>query len=289
MTLSIVVTTYNRAETVCRLLASLGDQSDMDFEVVVAIDGSTDDTQARLASLDLPFPMRWVDTGYRGYGLALARNLGILESRGKGVAILDDDSFPAPGFVTAHKAALTEGVISGGPRPPSDPRAERMRWKADELMKLPARVPLPIAEIRSGWPNVYLIENNISMLREDWIRIGLFSERLRLYGFIGQEFFARAAHFGFRYQLVPEALVCHHGELEGDNGVSRRRKLRQVRMAKTLRPSLLQPVHFQAQVAWARARAEGRTPDAFPSFWRDLVLSLPGRAVGRIGRGRKLV
>ena len=282
MDLSIVITTYNRKDVVAGLIAALAGQTDPDFEVVVAIDGSTDGTADLLATLRPAFPLRWVDTHCAEYGLAVARNMGILAARGDAVVIVDDDSRPDPGFVAAHKASVTAGVITGGPRHPSNPdTAPRQAWKMAELARLPACTPMAIPDLRRDYPNAYLVENNICLRRADWIDMGLFSERLKIYGYIGQEFFARAEYLGLPYQYNPAAALRHHAELEGDNGLQRSDKMRQIARAELLRPSLLTPRHFTAQIAWAQARAAGQPAPRLPAWWPRLAVDLPLRLARR--------
>lgn len=277
MDLSIVITTYNRSDVVKRLLQGLEGQDDRDFQVVVAIDGSTDDTEAMLATQRPGFDLKWINTHCAEYGLAVARNQGILAADGQAVVVLDDDSFPIPGFVAAHKASVKAGVITGGPRNPSDPADERMAWKMRELGLLPPLTPMAIDRLRRDWPNAYLIENNICLLRQDWIAMGLFSERLKIYGFIGQEFFGRAQFLGMTYQYNPDAAVVHHGEIEGDNGFARSRKTRQTRMADLIRPTLMTPRHYRAQVAWAAAVADGLAEPALPPYKARAAAAIPFR------------
>jgi glycosyltransferase involved in cell wall biosynthesis len=282
MDLSVVITTYNRAEVLRTLLESLEGQSDLAFQVIVAIDGSTDSTHEMLARLCPSYDLKWVDTKCAGYGLAVARNMGIVAADGKAVVVVDDDSFPDSDFVAAHKKSVREGVISAGPRFPANPEHDhRLAWKMEELLKLPALVPFSIPELRRDWPNVYLLENNICLFREDWIRIGLFSERLKLYGFIGQEFFARTEFLGLKFQLNPAASIRHHGELAGDNGLHTARKIRERRRAELLRPSLMSPRQFQAQIAWARAFADGSTSSSWPGWRWHAFLALPWRYLHR--------
>ena len=277
MDLSLVITTYNRSAVLQRLLEALDREPDRGFQVVVAVDGSTDDTEAMLARQQVGYDLKWVNTHCPGYGLAVARNAGILAADGRVVAVLDDDSFPQPGFIAAHRDAAGAGVITGGPRRPSDPSETRMLWKMEQLATLPPLTPLDIASLQRDRPDVFLIENNISLLREDWIGMGLFSERLKIYGFIGQEFFARARHLGMKFQYCPEAAIVHHGEIEGDNGLARARKTRQTALSTLLRPTLMTPRHFDAQIAWARARAEGREEIPLPSWRLQAAAALPGR------------
>lgn len=277
MDLSLVITTYNRAPVLQRLLEALDREPQRDFQVVVAVDGSTDDTEAMLAKLKPAYDLKWINTHCPGYGLAVARNHGILAADGRVVAILDDDSVPEPGFLAAHLRDARSGVITGGPRIPSDPSAERMMWKLERLRELPPLTPISINQLRREWPDVYLIENNVSMLREDWIGCGLFSERLKIYGYIGQEFFGRAEYLGLQYQVSPEAAIVHHGEIEGDNGLTRMRKTRQTAFSTLLRPTLMTPRHFNAQIAWARAHAEGGGDIPLPPWRLQAALALPGR------------
>jgi len=292
MSLTLVITSYNRSGFLQRLLHDLEFQTDPDFQVVVAIDGSTDDTVEVLSRLNPPYDLKWIDTQCPGYGLAVARNRGILAADGDAVAILDDDSVPCADFIAAHKRAVKSRTISGGPRNPSDPRDERMSWKMQELSLLPANTPMLIGQLRQGWPNAYLIENNICLLREDWIDLGLFSERLKMYGFIGQEFFARAEHLGYRYQYNPEAAVIHHGEIEGDNGFLRSRKQRQVIISAVLRPAFEAPRQFQLQRAWAQHLAK-TYPDAcdLPPFPYQAAIWFPYRLLryAAAGTRRRLV
>src|SRR5690606_25062719 len=153
------------------------------------------------------------------------------------------------GFVAAHKQSATRGVITGGPRKPADAGNHRMAWKMRELSRLPRLAPMSVGQLRRDWPNAFLIENNICMFRDDFIAMGMFSERLKMYGYIGQEFFGRSEFLGIKYQFNPDASVLHHGEFAGDNGLDLSRKLRQTRMAGLVRPSLMRPRHYRAQVA----------------------------------------
>jgi GT2 family glycosyltransferase len=215
----------------------------------------------------------------------VARNLGILAADGEAVVILDDDSFPEPGFVAAHKKSLQQGVITGGPRAPADPGDERQVWKMRELAKLPPCTPLKFEYIQHSWPTAVITECNICMWRQDFIDMGLFSERLKIYGFVGQEFFARAAYLGYLYQYDPDARILHHRQLDGDNGLSLRRKERQIRVASALRQTLMAPRYSDAQVHWAQAPAAGK-PARQPSFWWRAGLAFPYRYAR--GRAREI-
>lgn len=217
MSLSVIITTYNRSDVLKLNLDCFKKQTDMDFEVVVAIDGGTDNTVEMLASYQAPFPIKWIDTlEHEKYCLAKARNMGIVETTRPIIAILDDDSFPVPGYVAAHKASATRGVLTGGYRNSHDPKDSLHPKMKHTLLKYGIRKLHPITE--------RLVENNTSMYRKDWLGCGMFSERFEGYGGCGQELIARLAHQGFQYQFNPEAMIYHHREFEGDNGLTREMK-----------------------------------------------------------------
>ena len=228
MSLSIIITTYNRSEVLRQNLDKFQLQTDMDFEIVAAIDGSTDDTKEMLTNYKASFPIKWIDTLERDkYCLAKARNMGIVEATRPLVVILDDDSFPVPGFVAAHKAAAAQRVLTGGYRNSHDPKDSLHPKMKRTLLKYGIRKPHPITE--------RIVENNACMYRKDWLGCGMFSERFEGYGGCGQEFIARLAYQGFRYQFNPEAMIYHHREFEGDNGLTREMKDQQaVEMSKMI-------------------------------------------------------
>lgn len=215
MLLTVVIATFNRSAVLRQLLERLAKQTDMRFEAVVAIDGSTDDTETMLAewAKASPFPVRWLNTGNtETYGLAEARNKGIREARGRAVVILDDDSFPEPEFVAEHKKSVTRRTLTGGMRLSVDP-SDNLKAKMAEYLEVYGDcTPKRFRPFRKYVANKYVVENNTCMLKEDWIASGLFDESIRKYGGIGQEFNRQLIKRDFRYQFNPRAAIVHHTE-----------------------------------------------------------------------------
>ena len=102
MEASIIIPTCNRSEKLhnCLLALSNQTQSDGDFEVIVVVDGSTDDTLEMLSNLEMPFPLRIIQQPNAGQPAAL--NRGAAESRGQVFIFLDDDIVVVPQFVSEH-------------------------------------------------------------------------------------------------------------------------------------------------------------------------------------------
>ena len=85
----MVIPTYNRARLVERAIYSVLGQSFRDFELIVVDDGSTDDTEVRIANIP-DQRLRYI-RGVERLGVSKARNLGVAKARGAFVAFLDSD------------------------------------------------------------------------------------------------------------------------------------------------------------------------------------------------------
>lgn len=86
---SVIIPTYNRVDVLPRAIDSVRKQTMEDFELIVVDDGSTDDTQSYLQSLDDP-RIRTVAHG-TNQGANVARNTGIEAAEGTYVGFLDSD------------------------------------------------------------------------------------------------------------------------------------------------------------------------------------------------------
>src|SRR5258708_17351459 len=93
--ISVVIPTRDRWPLLeSRALRSALEQEDVDHEVIVVDDGSTDETSERLEGLGDP-RLRAVRLNRSG-GMAHARNAGIETALGTWVAFLDDDDVWSP-------------------------------------------------------------------------------------------------------------------------------------------------------------------------------------------------
>lgn len=99
---SIIIPTYNRVDKLQRCLLALSSQTYpmADLEVIVVVDGSTDNTLGMLAGLKTPFGMRVIQQPNSGQPAAL--NRGAAEAAGRVCIFLDDDITVAPCFVAEH-------------------------------------------------------------------------------------------------------------------------------------------------------------------------------------------
>ena len=99
---SIIITTNNRPRLLQRAIQSAR-ESATDAEIVVVDDASSDDTAALCKSLGGEIKYVRVE---RNQGVAGARNIGIVMSRGEYVTFLDDDDTRLPGSLAMQVAKL---------------------------------------------------------------------------------------------------------------------------------------------------------------------------------------
>src|SRR6187551_1034496 len=111
MYLSIIVSTYNRADLLGEALGSILEQeavSSWAWEVIAVDNNSTDNTRAVAEMLLAQYPNRLRYVFEAEQGLSAARNRGIRESRGAIIAFTDDDVRVAPDWVETLRAVFDD-------------------------------------------------------------------------------------------------------------------------------------------------------------------------------------
>lgn len=116
--ISLVVSTYNRPDALGACLRSLARQTDRDFEIIVADDGSGPQTGELVKSWNSKIggPLHHVRQEDRGFRLAEIRNRAIAASKGRYIVFLDGDCIARPDFVAAHRGLAEPGYFVGGNR-----------------------------------------------------------------------------------------------------------------------------------------------------------------------------
>ena len=118
MRIAVIVTTYNRPDALAAVLDAYMTQSDRDFTVIVADDGSTDATRQVVADYRqrATFELHHVWQEDQGFRAAAVRNRAIAATADKYLIFTDGDCIPLPGFVAAHRALAEPGWFLSGNR-----------------------------------------------------------------------------------------------------------------------------------------------------------------------------
>ena len=114
---SVIVPTFNRADLLIETLDSVWFQTYRPMELLVVDDGSTDDTDELLSQWcaqhadDASFRVRRFRQSNRG--APVARNLGLIESRGEFIQFLDSDDAIATTKIEHQVAFMNENASVG--------------------------------------------------------------------------------------------------------------------------------------------------------------------------------
>lgn len=221
MFVSVVIATRNRRALLAQTLDALARQtwpSDR-FEIVIADNGSTDDTRAvieRAAATPGATSIRYLLVATPGKSHAI--NAALREARGDLLALTDDDVLPEPNWIERLAAALTEtnADFAAGrilPRWESSPPA----WMSSALYGVLAVPDNGETRLRIGGgarADVIPIGANMAV-RAAVVRHvgGLRPDLGKLEGTLrtgeDHEFFLRMLHAGYRGVYEPTALVHH--------------------------------------------------------------------------------
>ncbi|MEU4746093.1 glycosyltransferase family 2 protein, partial [Actinosynnema sp. NPDC023658] len=202
--ISVVIPTYNRAEQLRRTLDSLTDQTlpPDDYEVVVADDGSTDDTRAVVHTYEHRLNLRYHHQPDQGRHVAHARNAGARLATAPVLAFLDSGTLAGPDFTRAHTAAHTHHPVlnlgyTHGYRPwdPTPGLADAIttltpnqlhdRFKDDPGFRDIRHEPLAAVDFqpdRLAFPWLYAWGMNLSLRATDFHAVGGFDERFVTWG-----------------------------------------------------------------------------------------------------------
>jgi glycosyltransferase involved in cell wall biosynthesis len=222
--LSVVICSLNGAAGVDRCLRALADQKDVELQVIVVDDGSTDDTSEVGREHGATVIRHEVNRG-----LAAARNTGVAAATASVVAFLDDDCEPAPEWARELLAGYDAGAVGvGGSVVPCAPDGFMLGYLQRNNPLLPLELDLAKSEklayrlyryvLRQWQPeerddrrDVYsLVGANMSFLRSALLETG-FDERFR-FGAEDLDLCLRMPRDnpGGRLVMTPDAVVKHH-------------------------------------------------------------------------------
>lgn len=233
MKLSVIITTYNTPEWLEKVLTGYSCQTFKDFELIIADDGSTKDTEYLINRMRVavPFPVHHVWHEDKGFRKCEILNKAIVKSSAEYIIFSDGDCIPREDFVQVHEKERKPGYfLSGGAiRLPMvlskkisrEDIISQRTFKKDWLIKNGLR--------QSFFKNIKLAEGrytsllmnkitptkatwnggNASVWKQDILDVNGFDERMR-YGAEDREFGERLVNKGLKGIQIRYSAVCVH-------------------------------------------------------------------------------
>ena len=226
MKTSVIVTTYNRSDALVKVLNGLNCQTRPPWEVIVADDGSSDDTAQKTNGFktDALYTLKYVWHQDKGFRAAKIRNKAVRESSGDYIIFLDGDCVPDKHFISDHIELSSKGFFFQGKRiligeknctrfshRDINTRLKKFmllvsQWPGNfhHLIRIPffpPRVSEKLEGVRSC---------NMGIFRNDLYAVNGFNEIFAGWGREDSELVVRLYNYGLKRKDHPFRAVCYH-------------------------------------------------------------------------------
>jgi len=230
---SLIITTYNWPEALLLVLKSVEEQSIRPDEVVIADDGSKEETTNIIKKFSQKTKLNIIHSWQEdiGYRLSMSRNKAIRKSRGEYIVMIDGDMILHPNFIEDHINFARQGTFVQGVRAKiSDSKSKEILKnhsilfkQFDESLKskrYSIRNKL-LSFLFSGKKyfnklNMFL-GCNMAFFRKDCLNINGFNEDFIGWGRDDSEFGARMLHSGLDRRDLRFSAVAYHIHHEGNS------------------------------------------------------------------------
>lgn len=189
---SVVISTYNRPESLKRAIESVQNQTYQDFEMIVVVDGPEE--------VSTPREVKVIHVEHFGND-TFPKNTGILAATGEYIALLDDDNQFRPDHLQLLVNELDKNpdidIVYGD------------RWLNDET----GQVQPQVGKYSDWEPGHLMVENYIDtsdvlIRREALMYVGGFDETQKKY--IDWNLWVRLEKAGFKFKRVPVVITDYN-------------------------------------------------------------------------------
>ncbi|WP_307983664.1 glycosyltransferase [uncultured Helicobacter sp.] len=227
---SLIITTYNQKERLALVLDSVRALNPLPFEVIIADDGSKEDTRELIESYarDFPCALKHIWQEDKGFRLSEIRNKAINASKGEFIIVLDGDMIVDSHFVGDYLKVSRKGVFVQGSRVILDSNITKKILESKNYHLAFTKKPLKARRCKILSKFIFkrsvlkakvfdkkeLIKGvrgcSMGFFKEDFARIGGFSERFRSWGREDSEFVARFLFAGGEFRRLKFSAIAYH-------------------------------------------------------------------------------
>lgn len=224
LSISLIVTTYNWKEALAAVLKSAFNQSELPKEIIVADDGSGDDTRMLIEELakisPVPLLHSWQED--RGFRAAESRNRAMALATGEYLVIIDGDMVLHPDFLKSHRQAAKKGWFIQGKRVLLNPKTTSavIAGTKQHIHPLSKGIKNRLNAISSGFlagifhqeqKNLKGIRScNMGFWQQDVLHINGFNEDFVGWGREDSEFAVRLHNSGLKRRNLKFGGVAYH-------------------------------------------------------------------------------
>ncbi|MCA4898879.1 MAG: glycosyltransferase family 2 protein [Bacteroidota bacterium] len=222
--ISLIITTYNRKDALELVLMSVMTQSCLPNEVIIADDGSTDDTRKLIEFYQSIFPIPLVHCWHEdlGFRLSAIRNKAIARAKHEYIVMIDGDIVLPANFIKGHKEHAWRGQFIQGSRVLLLKRTTEKMLGTKKMRITPFTRDIDnrlnaiesnllsalFSYFRSGHTNVR--GANLSFWRDDLLTVNGFNEDFVGWGREDSEFAVRMNNAGIKRKHVKFAAFGYH-------------------------------------------------------------------------------
>src|SRR5574344_477735 len=226
MRISLIISTYNRPDALCLCLKSVLKQTRMPDEVIVADDGSSEQTRHLIERMDKSFSCglkhAWHED--KGFRLAAVRKLSVRNyGSGDYVIFIDGDMILDSRFIAKHERLSENGYYVVGSR------VKLTQLKTNYLLK---RQRIDVGIFHRGEKNrfnavylpwlsfvtrhLYFYDKthgrgaNMAMFYHDLIKVNGFDEDFKSYGREDTDIFWRLNNAGLKQKVAKFQAIAYH-------------------------------------------------------------------------------
>ncbi len=218
--ISVIVTTYNWPEALRACLESLFVQKDRHFEIIIADDGSTQETRRLIqqSRQQSPVPLKHAYQSDNGFRAGTIRNKAVALSAGEYLVFLDGDCIVFADFIQKHRELAESGFFVPGNRILLNQRFTQtvlqqnmplhqqsvfffmQCWLTGKINRLLPLLTLPFDFFRYWRPKRWqkAMTCNLALFKQDFIAVNGFDEAFEGWGYEDSDLVIRLIHHGIK-------------------------------------------------------------------------------------------
>ena len=176
---SVIVPVAGKEEVTRENLTAIANQTYKNVEIIVIDDGEVDQKKNIMDFADtVSIPVRYIRLGGKGYNLAKARNMGVVQATSDILVFADQRMILEPDCIETFVKNIKPNTWLYG---------------------------------NKGVKKEF-VENLSCIYRNDFVRFGMFNERINMYGGLSQETRVRARHQGINIEFIENAKATPRGK-----------------------------------------------------------------------------